>query len=631
MSRIYVKNLHMNCTEADIRAHFKACGTVTDVTMQYGPDGHFKRIAFVGFYDKKFPELKKQFDGSYMKGSKISIYEALSHADAIEKKRKRSAITDKNPDEKKGAQQMVKKIFEDGGAELQNYLKMTTQKTWQNELLDDAPILKKNEPNEPENQNQKQKQEKELDPTKAKIKNLPKTVTEAELAKFFKQFGPVSQAVVSINPVSKEPTGVGFIQYETPKGLKNLLKKKEILMQGMYLQIQQASQLEMKESDFEFAKKAFDKHNTLAWNSLVQNQQNITNQLSQRLNIDHTQIQNNPVAMATGEALLNKELREKMTAAGLQESGPRSKTAILVKNLSDDVTEQMIRQQFGQFGPLLGCDLFFVGFCLVQFGQPSDARRAFNRLAFKKIGTRFMPMMLEWAILKDQIEAQEEVKEEEIEKTAEKEPEEKKIINKEQKIEPEKKEEPKPIEKPKPENTKSVHIKSISFQTTAEKFEQTLKQTLKEQLISCNLVQGLNGHKGFGFAVVKENDFQNTLQKINKIICDGFRFEATESVSKTQKQEENDLDTTKLIVKNLAFQASAKELKQLLSQFGRVVSFRAPKKLDNTLRGFAFVEYATEKEAGAAMNLIKTTHFYGRHLVAEPSYEKQAGGAEDAQ
>ena len=59
---------------------------------------------------------------------------------------------------------------------------------------------------------------------------------------------------------------------------------------------------------------------------------------------------------------------------------------------------------FGQFGTLIVTNLFFIGFCLVQFSQPSDARRAFNKMAFKKIGKAFVPMMLEWAILKDAVE-----------------------------------------------------------------------------------------------------------------------------------------------------------------------------------------------------------------------------------
>lgn len=71
------------------------------------------------------------------------------------------------------------------------------------------------------------------------------------------------------------------------------------------------------------------------------------------------------------------------------------------------------------------------------------------------------------------------------------------------------------------------------------------------------------------------------------------------------------------------------ELKQLVSQFGRVVSFRAPKKMDGGLRGFAFVEYATGREAGEALQLLKQTHFYGRHLVVEPSYDKEQQEAND--
>ena len=41
---------------------------------------------------------------------------------------------------------------------------------------------------------------------------------------------------------------------------------------------------------------------------------------------------------------LNKELKEAMTEIGISESGTRSKTAILVKNLPGDVTEDQIKE-----------------------------------------------------------------------------------------------------------------------------------------------------------------------------------------------------------------------------------------------------------------------------------------------
>jgi len=74
---------------------------------------------------------------------------------------------------------------------------------------------------------------------------------------------------------------------------------------------------------------------------------------------------------------------------------------------------------------------------------------------------------------------------------------------------------------------------------------------------------------------------------------------------------------TKLMVRNVPFQATRKELLQLFGSFGQLKKVRLPKKFDGSHRGFAFIEYLTAKEAAAAMKALSRTHLYGRHLVME--------------
>ena len=45
----------------------------------------------------------------------------------------------------------------------------------------------------------------------------------------------------------------------------------------------------------------------------------------------------------------------------------------------------------------------------------------------------------------------------------------------------------------------------------------------------------------------------------------------------------------KLLVKNLAFQATKNELKELFGEYGSLKKIRVPKKMDGQHRGFAFV------------------------------------------
>lgn len=84
----------------------------------------------------------------------------------------------------------------------------------------------------------------------------------------------------------------------------------------------------------------------------------------------------------------------------------------------------------------------------------------------------------------------------------------------------------------------------------------------------------------------------------------------------------SDKKRTKLIVRNVAFQATVKELKELFGTFGKVKTARIPKKFDGNHRGFAFVEFVTAKEAAHAFEALSATHLYGRHLVIEWAEDK---------
>ncbi|CAA2991485.1 multiple RNA-binding domain-containing 1 isoform X2 [Olea europaea subsp. europaea] len=89
------------------------------------------------------------------------------------------------------------------------------------------------------------------------------------------------------------------------------------------------------------------------------------------------------------------------------------------------------------------------------------------------------------------------------------------------------------------------------------------------------------------------------------------------------KKVDSDKSSTKLIVRNVAFEATDKDLRQLFSPFGQVKSLRLPMKFGNH-RGFAFVEYVTKQEAHNALQALSNTHLYGRHLVLERAKEGES-------
>lgn len=83
------------------------------------------------------------------------------------------------------------------------------------------------------------------------------------------------------------------------------------------------------------------------------------------------------------------------------------------------------------------------------------------------------------------------------------------------------------------------------------------------------------------------------------------------------KAAAGDATSTKLVVRNLAFEATKNDVQELFTSFGSVKSVRLPKKFDGSHRGFAFVEFLTHSEAVTAMESLAATHLYGRHLVIE--------------
>ena len=84
---------------------------------------------------------------------------------------------------------------------------------------------------------------------------------------------------------------------------------------------------------------------------------------------------------------------------------------------------------------------------------------------------------------------------------------------------------------------------------------------------------------------------------------------------------------TKIIIKNLPFEATKKDIQSLFGAYGQLRSVRVPRKMDRAARGFAFADFTTPKEAESAMDALKDTHLLGRRLVLDFAAEE----AEDAE
>ncbi|MCZ6799121.1 MAG: RNA-binding protein [Nitrospirae bacterium] len=87
---------------------------------------------------------------------------------------------------------------------------------------------------------------------------------------------------------------------------------------------------------------------------------------------------------------------------------------------------------------------------------------------------------------------------------------------------------------------------------------------------------------------------------------------------------------TKLYVGSLAYQTTEKELQELFSEHGTVLSAKIVEdRATGGSRGFGFVEMTSLQEAQKAIDALNGFSFAGRNLVvneARPPGEKSGGG-----
>ncbi|KMS95226.1 hypothetical protein BVRB_010840 [Beta vulgaris subsp. vulgaris] len=154
------------------------------------------------------------------------------------------------------------------------------------------------------------------------------------------------------------------------------------------------------------------------------------------------------------------------------------------------------------------------------------------------------------------------------------------------------------------------------------------------QIIKKHLKNGKNLSTGFGFVELDSIETAtNVCRDIQGTVLDGHALVLqlchARKNEKVPTKASNDRSSTKLIVRNVAFEATEKDLRQLFSPLGQIKTLRLPMKVGKN-RGFAFIEFVTKQEAQNALNTLSNTHLYGRHLVLERAKEDGKKGARTA-
>uniref|UniRef100_I3K7H8 Probable RNA-binding protein 19 n=1 Tax=Oreochromis niloticus TaxID=8128 RepID=I3K7H8_ORENI len=475
------------------------------------------------------------------------------------------------------------------------------------------------------------------------IRNLPYTCTEEDIKELFSKHGPLSDVLFPIDTLTKRPKGFAFVTYMIPENAVTALAQLDgHIFQGRMLHLlPSTAKKEKSDSDaggpgsssYKRQKDAKTKalssssHN---WNTLFLGTSAVADAIAEKYNttksqvLDHESKGSVAVRMALGETQIVQETRQFLLDNSVsldsfsQAAAARSNTVILVKNLPAGVQASELEELFSPYGSLGRVLLPPSGLtAIVEFLEPTEAKRAFTRLAYSKF--HHVPLYLEWAPVGVFVAKPEPEK-----KAAEK--EEKKKENEEEEGDDEEEEEEEAL----PGST--LFIKNLNFNTTEEKLLETFSKCGKVKSCTISKKKDKTGKllsMGYGFVQYQTAEAaQKALRQLQHCKVDDHQLElkvserATRTAVVTRKKKQADKKQTgsKILVRNVPFQASVREIRELFCTFGELKTVRLPKKAagSGSHRGFGFVDFLTKQDAKKAFAaLCHSTHLYGRRLVLE--------------
>jgi len=192
----------------------------------------------------------------------------------------------------------------------------------------------------------------------------------------------------------------------------------------------------------------------------------------------------------------------------------------------------------------------------------------------------------------------------------------------------------------------SVFVKNLNFSTTDAGLKaafasckglRSAKVMRKKSAKVANAAAQTEGlSMGYGFLEFESaTHAKEAIKRKQNVMVDGhaLNLQASQrSASKSNregtakqgdKSKPGTLSSPRICVRNLAFEATGKELRKLFGVYGTVTAVRIPKKGDYSgHRGFAFIDFLTKTDATAAMEALQHTHLYGRHMVIEPAEDQ---------
>lgn len=567
------------------------------------------------------------------------------------------------------------------------------------------------------------------DSRRVRVSNIPYDSTLAEVKSFLASLCKGIDSIhMPLTKDTKQSKGVVYVSYHTAEAAVAALQQDGAIFQGRVIRVvgappdpyQQLKQQRAQEAapgssdqplqgqpvdgptgapaacgggrdSFKAQKLEKRKENegSLMWNPLFVGSSAAVAKVSRRLGSAADQLINvsttgAAVKAAIAEAFLTSEARRTLGEEGINFSAvedtslhrQRSNTTILVKHLPPNMSLRELSQLFSQYGQLEAVAAPpSTAFALLSFVHESDAKVAFQKLAYKMVGGR--PLFLEWAPIgsikdpDDDLDAAlfQEAKEDlssELTKAAlaqRKDPRglDDGIDDDDERPAGQTQAEVAPVAGAAVAAT-TVYVTNLPFGLTDAAFASFLQSTCKRLASKPELLLRTNHQDTKGRAFITVADAATANYVISKLAgrsLEGRALQAQLSKNPTthdtakhtavkddpvpaqahspraeriaEDKEEDGArcppghNPLKVVVKNLPFEATERDLRQLFSAFTEIKAVRVPQKVhtfggghhENNHRGFGFVEFLTEQEAANAIATLSNTHLYGRHLVLQ--------------
>ncbi|KAA1466873.1 hypothetical protein DENSPDRAFT_831780 [Dentipellis sp. KUC8613] len=469
------------------------------------------------------------------------------------------------------------------------------------------------------------------------VRNLAFSCTEDELRTLFQPFGQISQIHIPLDVATKQPKGLAYVTFAQPDAALSAyeaLDKKSF--QGRLLHILGAVDRkgnvaveEVNNKKKTLKDERNDKRKSMAgkefnWSMLYMNSDAVLSSVADRMNVSKADIldpesSNAAVKLALAETHVIQETKTYLESQGVILSSfttkGRSNTTILVKNIPYGTTVEQIRELFEGYGTLSRVLVPPAGtMAVVEFIQADEARKAFRGLAYRRLGNSVI--YLEMGPL-GMFQAPPEDATEPVTANG---------------VKPVTIEDQEPsaaaAAEPSVAAGTTLFVKNLAFSTTSERLTQVFRHLpsfafARVQTKPDPKRPGARLSMGYGFVGFKTVEAcQKAAKGMQGYVLDGHAL----SVKFAGRGQEEDEDgekgkdkssTTKMLVKNVPFEATKRDIRELFGSHGQLKSVRLPKRFDQRTRGFAFLEFVTRHEAENAYNALRHTHLLGRHLVLQ--------------